>query len=127
MTIQIYDDQIQSVNKGGIIYLDGSGVEREIIFEKCYQICRGMFLSPDNKKAYLEQVPFSEDELIESLNKRKTIGESNSSGDDWKNNDHPYIDFFTEPPIRMIFANKKTYYVLLLRIKQHGYVTEDIT
>ena len=104
--------RIQRVTKEGLFYLDEAGQEAFINFKACYERRLAKFMEPENLKKFREANPGMTDEELEgSIQRRKRwkdVADRNSIGGEPMGS-APYIEFYTDPPIRFVFETKEKF------------------
>ncbi len=115
--ITYHKNKIKNITENGIQYTDNSGNLGFIDFEVC-------------RENWTEYVNSSEDFNVTnlSIDETKCVGYRNIT------DNHPYIDFFTEPKIRFEFKfslsclfPKQAFIEMQARIIQVGWTTYDLS
>jgi hypothetical protein len=111
--------RIQLITPEGLFYLDDEGKEQFIDFEECFQREFARFTDPHHLKKFREINPSMTDEqLQEDFEWRKTwkkIANRNFDPIDAL----PYIEFYTDPPIRFEFATVDAFHRMRFFIEKN--------
>lgn len=96
---------IEATDKG-ILYQTEDGTKALIEFSACYENHLKMWSDPERLE-HVKKINNMEDErlarFITRIKQTKDVGKRNPLTLPWA--DGPYIEFFTEPPIRFRFTN----------------------
>ncbi|MCL4247772.1 MAG: hypothetical protein KJ065_06465 [Anaerolineae bacterium] len=120
--------QIQTVTSEGLTYLDENGDEKFIDFSACHERALAEFMEPNNLRYFQEINRYSAEQLEESIQKHKkwkVVADRNILGEPMGTT--PYIEFYTEPPIRFEFATLDEYHKTRFLLERNGWRTRDLT
>jgi hypothetical protein len=110
--------RIQRITAEGLFYLDENDQEQFIDFQACYKRQFSRFMEPERLKRYQEINHMTEEQLEKSIQRRKNakmVADRNVIGRPMGT--APYIEFYTDPPIRFEFATKEAFNEIRMRIE----------
>jgi hypothetical protein len=117
--------QIQEVTAEGIRYIDENGDEQFIDFKACYQNYERSRTSAEYRERITRHNSSEEawNRHLEHVEKWKEVGRRHFS----MRAEDCYIEFFTEPPTRLVFKSP-TEFMMVQRLTQKvGWHTYDLT
>jgi hypothetical protein len=123
--------QIQHITADGLSYLDEDGHEEYINFIACYEHYLREATSPE----YIERIKMLNQQMdwdnegvkkyVEKRTRWKEIAMRDVLTAPWA--DGPYIEFYTEPPVRFNFETKEQYSKIRSEIEGFGWKTFDLS
>src|SRR5262249_44220375 len=123
--------QILEIQADGLTYVDDEGNKQFINFAECFENYFHEATSPEYIEGMKELNPHMQwDEegiknYIEETYQWKRVGDRCILGKPLA--DGPFIEFYTEPPIRFNFDTVEEFHEILYRIKRFGWRTFDLT
>jgi hypothetical protein len=118
--IIIGESQIQAVEPEGIVYNDKDGAERLIDFEVCYNNYLSEFLRPERIEHRVGLIPahYNEEDAAKVIGDIRACREvAVTNGNVWQ--------FYTEPPILIVFGDNEKRIETLNTIGEYGWATFD--
>ena len=120
--------QIRSVTAQGITYVDDDGAEQFIDFAQCYENYVKDMLSPERWET-IKRVNNKTDDFWETwvakVKKFKQVGQRQILTPPWA--DGPFIEFYTEPPMRFKFATEDEYDSVRDALEEGSWRTFDLS
>lgn len=120
--------QIQKIEPAGLNYLDEVGKLGFIDFLVCHQNFVQRSTTPEALENVKEWNHMNDDDLNDYVRGvhewRVVAGRYFSSSSD---KDRPYIEFYTEPPIRFEFRSPQEFQRVIYLLKNAGWRTRDLT
>lgn len=120
--------QICEIRPDGIEYVDDDGQLQYIDFATCHENYMKHFTSSDYRERMKTLNKLTDDEIdehVERVRAVKMVGARNILGRPVR--DGPYIEFYTQPPVRFDFQTEDSYYEVLINIHKLGLRTEDLS
>ena len=119
-------ERIKEIRADGLVYVDDSGAENFIDFSQCYERYVEEETSPHRWEMFKE-ANYSPDadfvEYISRIRNSKQVGRRQIMGPPWA--DGPYIEFYTNPPVRFDFQSEELYRQVRDAIRKLGWQTFD--
>ncbi len=123
--IHLDGEQISRMTKEGLWYKDEEQ-EKFIDFETCYEKYVEEFLNPEMWEKIKKANNKSDDDwedYADGIRRFKYVGDRNILTPPWA--DGPYIEFYTQPPIRFKFVTEKQFQRVRSYIERAGWRTGD--
>lgn len=118
--ITISSKQITSIEPNGITYTDSDGNEQFIDFEPCYQNYLNRRLSPEaieNFKQWNPQMAHDVEGHILRVKNWKEVAQRNIIGDNWHQQIQSYMEFHSNPRVRIEFENQDDFYEMRHKVE----------
>jgi hypothetical protein len=118
--IIIGESQIRDVTPEGIVYADKDGAETFIDFEACYNNYLSEFLRPERIEHRVGLIPehYSEEDAAKVIDDIRACREvCVTDGNIWQ--------FYTEPPVLVVFGDNEKRIETLNTIGEYGWATFD--
>lgn len=120
--------RIQNITAEGLTYLKDDGSEGFIDFVACRERAFAGFTEPESLKQFQEINHLNDEQLNESIQRRKEwkyVGDRSILGEPWGS--APFIEFYTDPPIRFEFATEEEFHSVLDVMRHNHWRTHDLT
>jgi hypothetical protein len=114
--------QIREITPEGLTYVDEEGKLQFIDFEACYQKHMTAFMKPEHLERYKEINYMTDEDLqarLELMKDWKEIGGRDLYGNP------PYIEFYSDPPVRFEFADVNEFHRVRYLVHKGGWHTFD--
>ena len=124
--------QIQNITSSGLVYTDEDGNEARIDFSQCY----ANYIERNSQPEYLKQMRESnhwnhadKEEYLEGLKEWREVAAGSVDGFRWSDSpvNGPCLEFYTQPPVRFVFASEDKFYEGWGTLKRFGWRTIDLS
>jgi hypothetical protein len=125
--------QINNITSAGLVYTDANGTEAFIDFSVCYANYLKHVTSPEHLKDMREVNRWTdadERRYVQERGEWKEVAARGEDGFPWSAHPEkgPCIAFYTEPPIRFVFApGDDAFYKVCASIRRMGWRTVDLS
>lgn len=118
--------QIREITAKGLLYVDDNGEEQFIEFSDCYDNHLSRYTNPERLEIIKQVNNFDDEQLAKSIERKKqykAIGDRQILSPPW--GDGPYIEFYTDPPLRFNFDSEDEFSEVRSEIENGGWTTYD--